>query len=239
MKKKILGVLGGMGPAASARFYTLLTAFTKASKDQEHMEILLHSMPSIPDRTEFILGRSPHSPSSAMCAAAARLSDFGADIIAIPCNTAEYFHNEIAASSAVPVLFPAGASARFAKAAGIKKLGILATEGTVSSGIYEKHLYTLGIDYALPSKDTRAKINELIYSCVKSSLPAESRILSLAAAELRALGCDAAVLGCTELSLIPIAEEKEFFIDSLSVLAAACVCACGYTLSEQGKPYAT
>lgn len=237
MSKKTLGVLGGMGPAASARFYSLLTEFTKATCDSEHMEILLHSFPQIPDRTAFILGKCTQSPLPEMSAAIAGIISCGADIIAIPCNTAEYFHAELQAVCPVPILRTAYLSARFACLRGVKKLGILATDGTVSAGIYQEHLKKLGVGFALPCEKTQSKISELIYAYVKGSITTDNRELLRAAIELREKGCDAAVLGCTELSLIPRGTEEKFFIDSLSVLAAACVSLCGYPLSAKGKLY--
>jgi len=237
MKKKILGVLGGMGPAASARFYALLTEFTKAARDSEHIELLLHSFPAIPDRSDFIMKRSAISPLPVMKNAISRLTCQGAEIIAVPCNTAEYFHDDLQSDCPVPILRIAYESARFAAAHGVKKLGIIATDGTVHAGIYQRHLSALGLDFAVPSKETQNEISKLIYSSIKKALPAENGALSLAARELRAAGCDAAVLGCTELSLLPIFEKDNFFIDSLSVLAAKSVTACGYDLSEKGKIY--
>ncbi len=239
MKKKVLGVLGGMGPAASARFLALITEFTAAERDCEHIEILFHSLPSIPDRTDFILGKSKHSPLPKMKSAIRALFEAGAEIIAVPCNTAEYFHSELQASCPVPILRIAYESAEFAASRGIKKLGIIATEGTVYAGIYQNYLNSLEMDFIVPEKNVQSKITALIYSRIKKSLPPEADILKSFKDEFEQKGCDAAVLGCTELSLLPRTEENEFFIDSLSVLAAACVRACGYRLSEKGKLFYT
>ena len=239
MKKKILGILGGMGPAASARFYALLTEFTAAEKDGDHMEILIYSLPSIPDRTEFILGQSELSPLPMMKKAILGLKKSGAEVIAVPCNTAEYFCAEISAACPVPILRASEASVQAAKKRGVRKLGVLATEGALRARIYQERLSELGIDFALPSRSMQAEINALIYSRIKKSLPDENRTLERAAREFRADGCDAAILGCTELSLAAPEVEPRFFIDSLSALAAAGVRACGYPLSEKGKTHLT
>ncbi|MBQ9746075.1 MAG: aspartate/glutamate racemase family protein [Clostridia bacterium] len=127
-------------------------------------------------------------------------------------------------------------SAMLAAKRGVRKLGILATEGALRAGIYQCALTPLGMDFALPCAETQAEISELIYSRIKKSLPAENGVLEKAKSELRVLGCDAAVLGCTELSLVKT-EDESFFIDSLAVLAAASVRACGYPLSEVGKAF--
>ena len=237
MEKKILGVLGGMGPAASARFLALITEFTDAKREQEHMDILLHSIPSIPDRTDFILGISTCSPLPKMKKAVCELTSAGAQIIAIPCNTAEYFHSELQSSCPVPILRTAYESAAFAAKKGLKRLGIMATEGTVCSGIYQNHLGCFGIDAFIPERGMQAKINDLIYKRIKKSLAPDECIAEKAEAYFRKNGCDAAVLGCTELSLLPGVEENRFFIDSLSVLAAVCVRKCGYPLSTKGRFY--
>jgi aspartate racemase len=234
MKKKILGVLGGMGPAAGARLISLITEFTAAEQEQEHIEIMLHSLPSIPDRTDFILGKSPRSPLPKMKSAILALFEAGAEIIAVPCNTAEYFHSELQAQCPVPILRTAYESAKFAASRRVKKLGIIATEGTVYSEIYQNHLRLLGVDFCIPEKTMQSEITSLIYSGIKKSLPVETDILQSFENELRKKGCDAAVLGCTELSLLPL-KDKGFFIDSLSVLAAVCVNACGYTLNDKGR----
>lgn len=239
MHKKILGVLGGMGPAASARFCEAVTEFTFAEREQEHMELLLLSTPQIPDRTEYILGRSQHSPLPAMQKAALRLAAAGAEIIAVPCNTAEYFYAELSAVCPVPILRTAAESARFAAMRGVRKLGIMATEGAIKAGIYQKALAEHGVAYALPCERTQRQISELIYAQIKKGMPCKSGVLEGAARELRAKGCDAAVLGCTELSLAMADDKNEFFIDSLSVLAARAVSLCGYPLSEKGKTFGT
>ena len=92
---KTLGILGGLGPAASVYFYRLITEHTKALRDQDHLDIVLMSKASIPDRTEFILGKSADSPLSSMIEGVRALTGAGADLIAIPCNTAHYFYDEI------------------------------------------------------------------------------------------------------------------------------------------------
>ena len=92
---KTLGILGGLGPAASVYFYQLITEHTKAARDQDHLDIVLVSKASIPDRTEFILGKSPDSPLPSMAEGVRSLAQAGAELIAVPCNTAHYFYDEI------------------------------------------------------------------------------------------------------------------------------------------------
>ncbi len=230
MNKKVLGVLGGMGPAASAHFYTMLTKFTKASCDGEHMKIFLFSATDIPDRTAFILGKSAESPLPKMRAAAETLVLAGAEIIAVPCNTAEYFHADLQKNCPVPVLRTAHESAAFSAALGVRKLGIMATEGTVRARIYHRALAEFGIIPATPSARGQEKLNGIIYSSVKKSRPPDKADFRAVADELLAKGSEAIVLGCTELSLVKLDEndKKYSFIDSLEVLAKKSISICGY-----------
>ena len=166
---KTLGILGGLGPAASVYFYQLITEHTKALRDQDHLDIVLFSKASIPDRTDFILGKSANSPLPYMQTSIRKLTGAGAEIIAVPCNTAEYFHSEMQASCPVRVMRTAYESARFAAARGVKRLGILATEGTLLAGIYQNHLASLGVGFALPSQATQKEITRLISDTMKAT----------------------------------------------------------------------
>ena len=87
-----LGVIGGLGPLATAYYYELLTKMSDVSCDQEHLEIYIHSCPQIPDRTAYILDHTQDNPVGAMIQVAKGLQEQGVDYIAIPCITAHYFH---------------------------------------------------------------------------------------------------------------------------------------------------
>lgn len=103
-EKKTLGILGGMGPMATVYFYRLITEHTLATCDAEHLNILITSRTDIPDRTNYIMGRINVSPAPFMCHDIKTLEAMGADIIAVPCNTAHFFHDEITAAVSIPVL---------------------------------------------------------------------------------------------------------------------------------------
>ena len=102
-KRKLLGIIGGLGPASSAYFYELITEHTKARRDQDHIDIILSSRATTPDRTDYILGRSQDSPLPAMISDAKSLETYGATAIVIPCNTAHYFIDEVRRSVSVPM----------------------------------------------------------------------------------------------------------------------------------------
>lgn len=133
MSTPLLGILGGLGPYASAYFYELITTHTKAEKDQDHINIILSSDASTPDRTDYILGRSDESPLPVMIRNAKALEQYGATAIVIPCNTAHYFIHEVRRAVTVPVPSIITETSSYLQLAGFKKAAVLATTGTLSS----------------------------------------------------------------------------------------------------------
>lgn len=226
---KTLGILGGLGPAASVYFYRTITEHTKADHDQDHLDIVLVSAASIPDRTEFILGQSEKSPLPAMIDGVKRLVSAGAELIAIPCNTAHYFYDQIEKISPVPVLNIVRETVSLAKKAGVKKLGILATTGTVITGAYQNACLESGIAFTIPSEKSQEDLMNIIYGSIKTAKKPDFRRFLAICDELYANGADTLVLGCTELSLIgnEDALSSYRFIDSLLVLAARSIQSCG------------
>ena len=227
-KRPLLGILGGLGPMASAYFYELITAHTKASCDQEHIDIILSSRASTPDRTAFITGASDESPLPYMIEDATRLEIYGADVIVIPCNTAHYFVEQVREKVSVPVPSIIEETSEHLKRAGYKKAGIMATAGTVSSGSYQEQLNKRGLSFAVPDEIHQQYLHELIYGDVKSGREPDIEKFYSIADHLKDKGCDKLILGCTELSLINRAVGGDpVFTDSLEVLAHTAIKACG------------
>ncbi len=219
-KRKLLGILGGLGPLSSAYFYELITEHTLAERDQDHIDIILSSRATTPDRTDFILGRSKDSPLGYMVSDAKSLEVYGATAIVIPCNTAHYFIDEVRTSVNVPVPSIITEAALQIKKCGFRKPAILATEGTILSGSYQREFESMGMEYGIPDKETQDKISHLIYGKVKAGVVPEPEELYEAAGHMLENGCDCAILGCTELSLIGRKmKENTRYIDSLTVLA--------------------
>ena len=230
VKRPLLGILGGLGPMASAYFYELITAHTKADRDQEHIDIILSSRASTPDRTAFITGKSTDSPLPYMVEDATRLEVYGADVIVIPCNTAHYFVEEVRANVEVPVPSIIEETSEHIKRAGYKKAGIMATEGTVKSGSYQQQLEKRGLLWEVPDSEHQQYLHELIYDDVKSGKEPDIEKFYKIAKHLTDRGCDKLILGCTELSLINRAVGGDpIFTDSLEVLAYTAIKACGST----------
>lgn len=211
-------------------FYQMLTEHTPAQCDQDHLDIVISSRASTPDRTAYILGESEDDPFAQMERDAEMLVKYGATILAIPCNTAHYFYDRLARSLPVPILNMVRLTVQHAKAQGCTRLGILATSGTVGSCTYQRMCRAEGIDFAIPSLPRQTQLMNIIYDQIKKGQRADMKIFMEIAAELRTAGCEKAVLGCTELSLIKRdAGLDDFFIDSTEVLAEETLLACGKT----------
>ncbi|MBE6715159.1 MAG: amino acid racemase [Ruminococcaceae bacterium] len=228
-RKPLLGIVGGLGPLASAYFYELITLRTKAEKDQDHIDIILSSRASTPDRTAYITKKSDDCPLPYMIEDAVRLEKYGADALVIPCNTAHYFLEEVRHSVSIPVPSIIEETSAYLKKAGYKKAGIMATAGTVSSGSYQEQLSSFGLDYAVPDEKYQEYLHDLIYGSVKKGEKPNLYKFYAIAEHLIQKGCDKLILGCTELSVInrDIGGDK-IFIDSLEVLAHCAITLCGH-----------
>ena len=227
-KKPVLGILGGLGPAASCYLYQMLIDHTPAGRDQDHIDLVLSSRASTPDRTAFILGKSDEDPFDVMEQDGRSLVAYGATVLAIPCNTAHYFYDRLAAALPVPVLNMPELTVAEAKAAGCRKLGVLATDGTLLAGTYQLMCERAGLVWAVPGEAAQKNVMSIIYDQIKQGRRVDRARWDAAVADLAAQGCDRAVLGCTELSLVKRDEGLGgFFIDSTEVLCRHALLACG------------
>lgn len=231
MKK--LGIIGGLGPAASAYFLQLVTQMTDAQKDQEHIEAILYSCPSIPDRTQYILGKSANNPSEKMSEVGKNLVQMGVEYIAIPCMTAHYFYNELSDEIDVPVIHAIRETANYLKERNIHKAGIMATDGSVQSGLFSKELEKENISCIYPSDEMQKLVMSFIYDDVKSGKEITMEKLNKVSEALFSMGAEVILLGCTELS---IAKGKfpfgAGFLDMMEVLAKCSVEKCGKLKDE-------
>lgn len=226
--RKLLGILGGLGPMATVYFYEMLTAHTKVTRDQEHIDILISSRATTPDRTAFIVGESDESPIGAMIEEGKRLQDCGADLISMPCNTAHYFYDELTQALDIPVVNILYETAAHIKRTGVKTVGILATEGTVKSGAYAHVCQQVGLGCILPDEAHQAILSDIIYGQIKQGKPVDMANFNQVRDHMTSRGADKLVLGCTELSLIKRDNALgDLFVDSLEVLALRTIALCG------------
>ena len=227
MKPITLGILGGLGPASGVYFAQMLIEHTSAASDQEHLNFLLSSRADTPDRTEYILGRTERDPSPIMIEEVKRLAAAGADAIAIPCNTAHYFYDRVATATDVPILNIIDETVDFCRFSGAKTIGVLATEGTVLSGAYEKALTQAGLRSLTCTEEQQREVSRLIYDEIKCGKEPNLSPLVEIIKDLLARGADTIVLGCTELSLVKPDLPKHLpLVDSLEVLALCAIRFC-------------
>lgn len=226
-KSRLLGVLGGLGPMSTVYFCELLTSHTKADCDGDHIDMLISSRASTPDRTAFILGQSQNDPLPVMIEEAKRLTHAGADLIVIPCNTAHYFYDGIRAATPTPMLNIIEETVHHLHRLGVSTVGLLATEGTVKASAYTPLCESLGMTCLVPSPEEQAVISSIIYDRIKQNKPVDMEEFLAVANALRARGCERLVLGCTELSLLKrTGLDDAIFVDSLEVLAYRTILAC-------------
>ncbi len=221
----LIGILGGMGPLATVDFVTKIINQTPATRDQDHLPLLVHSVPQIPDRTACLL-ESKESPLEALLQGLNTLIGGGAGCIAIPCNTAHYWYEPLARASSVPILHIARACAEALTQEKVTSVGLLATDGTLKAGFYARELAESGIRLTLPEARLQRRVMEGIYLVKSGSVEQGARLLDDCMAEMLELGVDRVILGCTE---IPFALDAigsahaSLGMDATKALAAACV----------------
>ena len=192
--KKIVGIIGGMGPAATCDLMEKIIALTDAATDQEHIHVIADVNTDIPDRTAAILHGGP-DPAPEMIRSARRLETAGAELLLLPCNTAHYFYDRVAAAVGIPLLHMPRLTARTLAREGVRRAAVLATDGTVRSGVYDEPLRRAGIEPILPPPERQEMIMRLIYDGVKGRrVPLESFPVRALLAELRDRGAERFVL---------------------------------------------
>ena len=231
--KKTLGVIGGLGPMATASFLELITKMTKAGSDQEHLHVLIDSEPRTPDRTGFLTGEKTEDPFPWLLKGGRNVAAMGAEVLAMPCNTAHAFYDRLQAELKLPFVHLIRETAKVLQQAGVKTIGLMATEGTVKTGLYQRELEQFGIHTAAPDQELQQQVHHLIFQNVKANRPAEMDRFRAVQEYLKAQGAEVIVLGCTELSVIKKNENVgPGFLDAMEVLAAKSVEACGAELAE-------
>ena len=216
-----LGVLGGMGPEASVLFYSMVVRHTVASKDQDHIDMVIYNHATMPDRTSMIIEGNIDVLKGKLVADAKALEAFGADCLFITCNTTHVAADEIQSEINIPLINMIREAARECAALYARrpvKIAVLATDGTIGSRLYQDELEKIGFKSYVPSVDNQDLVMKLIYS-VKAGEAIDINDLAIIETELREAGCDAAILGCTELSVLRDRFNlPEFYIDAMGVL---------------------
>lgn len=231
MKK--LGILGGMGPLATCDLFKKVVENTDAGCDNDHIHIIIDNNSSIPDRTAAIL-QGGADPLPQMRESLRRLVAAGADVVIMGCNTAHYFYDALGEGCDVERLNMLYETMAYLKAGGIKKAGLLASSGTVKSGIYDKAAAKYGIELVCPDPEEQNAVMGVIYDGVKAGRgDYDTTLFTKAVDSLFRRGAETMILGCTELPLAMEMYHLDFpAADPTLILAKAAIKACGYKVKK-------
>jgi len=221
--EKVIGILGGMGPLATVELFKRIVLKTPARRDQDHLRIIIYNNPKIPDRTAYILGKG-ENPLPELIKSAKKLESCGADFIIMPCNTAHYFLEEIQKAIRIPIISMIEATAEYIEKLGLRKVGLLATTGTIVAGIYQRSLRRRGIEVITPSERDQEKVMKGIYEGVKAGNLKLGRELLLEIAKKLEKVSEGIIAGCTEVSVALKQEDLNVpLIDPLDIIAEKAV----------------
>ena len=229
--KKSIGILGGMGPLATADLFQKIVSLTDAARDSDHIRVYIDSNAAIPDRTAAIL-HGGADPLPAMTDSLRKLEACGADCVIMPCNTAHYFLPRLQERTTRPFLSMLEATARIchARFPG-KTAAVLATQGTLAAGLYQQALASEQVPFLIPGGSEQEALMRVIYQGVKAGQPPESyrADMALVLDGLTAQGADYFILGCTELPLaVSLLGLSIPAVDPTTELAKAAIRFCGY-----------
>ncbi|MCH8018471.1 amino acid racemase [candidate division KSB1 bacterium] len=223
MPPKTIGVLGGMGPDATALFFQRVIALTPAQSDQEHIPVIIYNNPQIPDRTQAIL-EGGESPIPALKDSIALLQRASVDFICIPCNTVHVYYDEMQKGSNVPIvnLIEVVVDRILNELPDLKQVGLLSTVGTIKSSLYHNALLKNSIELITPDEGQHGNLQNAIHELKNHSN--DTAIVQSLANDLIDTGVQGLILGCTELSLI----AKDLLLsvpvfDSIEILAEKAV----------------
>jgi aspartate racemase len=238
MMKKILGILGGMGPEATAYFYQAVIKRTAADADQNHIRTLIWSDPTIPPRTDAILGTGP-SPWPSLRAGIRILEKGGAGLLAMPCVTAHFWAPRIRGTARVPFIDLLEETRSFVRVhhSGLRRIGLVASSGTVASGLWTKAFAADGIEVLAPAPAEQERVMAAIVGpggikAGRTSGRPRTTIVAQAR-RLASRGAEAIIAGCTEVPLVLRPGDLPVpLIEPMDIGARACVRRAGYPLRE-------
>lgn len=219
-----IGILGGMGPAATADMLSKFVRFRHAHRDQQHIPVIACSIPDIPDRSACLLSGGP-SPYEYLERYLHLLEHAGAECIVIPCNTAHFWYDRLHAAASAEMISILDATLSELPS-GCKTLGLLATDATLATGLYQQKIKQRGLALLTPLGARQQAVMQAIYA-LKGGDEQRAQVLLLPEIEhLIAAGADTLIMGCTEIPLIIGNHGARFdcrFIDSTAALVRAAI----------------
>ncbi|MGH6986691.1 MAG: aspartate/glutamate racemase family protein [Caulobacteraceae bacterium] len=219
MTGKAVGVIGGMGPAATTAFIERLQALTPAKADQDHLRLFIDCNPHVFDRNAALAGTGP-SPGPVLASMAQGLERSGAELLAMPCNAAHAWAGEIRAATRLPLVDLIDAAADDALSASKGPVGVLAADACLSAGLYQRALGARGADHRLLGEDDQRRFMDLLYAIKAGRLEEARGPMRGLAERLIEAGAGAILAGCTEVPLVLGPDDLPVpFVDSLEALA--------------------
>ena len=227
--KKTIGILGGMGPLATADLFRKIVLMTDASSDNDHIRIYIDDNAQIPDRTAAILSGGA-DPVPAMLDSVKKLSAIGADVLI----TAHYFLPQLQDHAPVPFISMLEETAAACREAhGEAPVGLLATSGTIRSGIYKDALAKQHVPCVEPDAQQQQVLMELIYGVKAGRTDLDEAAFRRVLDEMKQRGANYFILGCTELPILAdLFHLQEECIDPTTVLAQSAITYCGYRVKK-------
>jgi aspartate racemase len=234
---KRIGILGGMGPKATIYLFDQVVSQTGSDSDGGHIPVIVYNNPGIPDRTEHIINDGP-SPLPALIEGAQFLEQSNVSLILMACVTAHYFLPEISKQVRVPFLHLIEETARYIKHENpeLERLGLLATIGTIKTGIFQEPFQNQGIEIVFPSYPDQLQFMEAIYSekgLKAGYMEGPKKILLDITENLKKQRIQGILAGCTEVPLALTSNDFPFsFFDPLKIGAQIAIQKLGYPLRE-------
>ena len=220
---KVIGIIGGMGPEATVDFMSKVIKATPAKIDQDHIRLLVDNNPKIPSRVDAIL-KEGQSPSPVMAQMAKDLESWGAEVLAIPCNTAHYYIEDVIKAVHIPVLNMVEETVKVIQANGLKEIALLATSATIKTKLYEARLAQESIKIILPNEEYQEKTMEAISAVKSGDYPLAYQVIEDVILHIQDRGAQGIILGCTELPLIITEKNCSLIIfDPTEILAKSVV----------------
>jgi len=221
---KTVGIIGGMGPEATLDLFYKIIKNTPAKKDQEHIHLIIDNYPQIPDRTQFILGKG-ENPLPYILRSANLLEKAGVDAICMPCNTAHFFVDDIRKNIDVPFISIVESVLKDIKKnyTDAKRIGLLATEGTIAGKVYHRVFEKEGHTIVVPKVSVQKKLMDVIYSVKAGRVKEKANLLQQCIDNL-SNKVDILIAACTEIPiLIPYIKSSIPIIDATLSLAKSVV----------------
>ncbi|NMA01221.1 MAG: amino acid racemase [Clostridia bacterium] len=201
MANKTVGILGGMGPEATVDLMSKIIRATPAKTDQEHIRLLVDNNPQVPSRIDAILEGS-ENPGPVLAEMAKGLENWGAEMLAIPCNTAHYYVQYVMEAVNIPVVNMIEETIQVIVASGIKNIALLATTATLKTKLYEEKLIQAGLEVILPDPEFQEEIMRAIYGVKSGDYPKAYGAIAKVLEHVQSRGAQGVIPGCTELPLI-------------------------------------